>query len=117
MTKLKTLLVSSLICLASGLTACQTLDIPDISPGITLPASGDGWRYSTLSNKEVTIPKAKWEEQKKKGIILFADDWSKLKITLLKNCLSNQCKATAGALDSLFYTIDDALKKIPTPKK
>jgi hypothetical protein len=114
MTRLKSLSASLLTCLLSG---CATVEIPDLNPGITLPASGNGYRYTTLSNKETTIPKVKWDEERKKGIILFADDWAKLKIVLLKNCLSNRCKSTAGALDSLFYSIDDALKKIPKPKK
>lgn len=102
--------VSLLICLSS----CASVEIPDIRPGITLPASGDGYRYSTLSNKEERIPKVQWDEEKKRGIILFSDDWAKLKYTLLKNCLTNKCKSTAGALDSLFYAIDDALKQLPS---
>lgn len=86
------------------------VEIPDISPGVTLPASGDGYQIGTLSQKETRIPKAEWDEKRKRGIILFSDDWAKLKFTLLKNCISNPCKQTVGALDDLFIAIDDAIK-------
>lgn len=92
------------------------MEIPDINAYVTLPASEDGYGVSTLSRKEVRIPKAQWEQKRKRGIILFSEDWAKLKFTLLKNCVANQCKQTVGALDGLFYSIDDALKKVPNIK-
>lgn len=92
------------------------MEIPDITPHITLPASGDGYGITTVSHKEVRIPKTEWDDMRKRGIILLSDDWAKLKYTLLKNCLSNDCKQTVGALDGLFYAIDDALNTIQRNK-
>lgn len=92
------------------------VEIPDITPRITLPASGDGFGITTVTRKESRIPKEKWAEMQKRGIILLSDDWAKLKFTLLKNCLTNECKQTVGALDGLFYAIDDALKTIQVKK-
>lgn len=87
------------------------MEIPDINAYVTLPASEDGYGVSTLSRKEVRIPKAQWEQKRKRGIILFSEDWAKLKFTLLKSCISNACTQSVGKLDSLFYTIDEALKR------
>lgn len=112
MTKLKLLFASSLICLATS--SCATVDIPDLNPGVTLPYFKEGYRYTTLSNVETTVPAAEWNMIVARSIVLTAEDWQKLKFVLLKNCLTNKCKATAGALDSLFYAIDDALKQLPS---
>lgn len=109
---LRSLLLS--VSLLTCLSSCASVEIPNLRPGITLPASGDGYRYSTLTNEEERIPKEEWGPKRDRGIILFSDDWAKLKYVLLKNCLTNKCKSTAGALDSLFYAIDDALKQLPS---
>lgn len=114
MKKLKKLFASLLICLATS--SCAHVEIPDIAPGVTLPGNGTGFQRTTITDVEIETPAHIWKEKIKRGIILFSDDWAKLKKTLLKNCLSNQCKSTVGALDGLFYTIDDALNKIPSPK-
>lgn len=108
---IKSLLLTTALAL---LASCATTDIPDIYTYVTLPVSGDGHGITTLSHQQVRIPKEQWDEIKKRGIILFSEDWARIKHTLAKNCLSNQCKQSIGALDSLFYAIDDALKKIPT---
>ena len=105
----------SLLCASLLTSACASVELPDIKAYVTLPASEDGYGVSTLSRKEVRIPKAEWEQKRKRGIILFSEDWAKLKFTLLKNCMAAQCKQTVGALDGLFYSIDDALKKLPKP--
>ncbi len=106
--------VSSMLFVASLISACAgTFELPDVSPGITLPASGDGFQRSTLTGKEIRTPAPEWREKTKRGIILFSDDWAKLKYTLLKNCITNECKQSVGALDGLFYAIDGALKQIP----
>lgn len=76
---------------------------------MTLPYSEDGYRIGTLTQKETRIPKAEWEEKKKRGIIIFSEDWQKLKFSFLKNCITNPCKQTVGALDELFIAIDKAL--------
>ncbi len=94
------------------MVSCSTIEIPDIHPGITLPASGDGYQIGTVSHDEIRTPADQWHEKTKRGIILFSDDWAKLKFTLLKNCLANDCKQSVGALDNLFYAIDNALKEI-----
>lgn len=79
---------------------------------MVLPASGDCFVVNTITWEERTIPKDLCLLENKRGIILLSDDWAKLKFTLLKNCLSMQCKQTVGALDGLFAAVDEALKKI-----
>lgn len=100
-----------LIILAFTLQACSTIEIPDFKAHITLPASGDGYYVKTVSDDEGRIPKATWEIVRKRGIILLPEDWAILKYTILKNCLSNECKDTVGIFDDLFYVIDKGLKQ------
>ncbi len=95
---------------------CATVEIPNIKTYVTLPYSGDGHSIETLTHKEDRIPKAEWEEKRKRGIILFSEDWQKLKFTLLKNCEMNECKQSVGALDGLFQALDDALGSMPGVK-
>jgi hypothetical protein len=95
-----------------AISGCASIEIPDIRPHITLPASGDGYSISTVSHEKTRIPKLEWDEKKKRGIVIFSEDWQKLRFTLLKNCLTNQCKTAVGRLDELFLTIDNALQKV-----
>ena len=44
-------------------------------------------------------------------IILFSKDWAKLRFTIVKNCLTMDCKNAVGALDFLFEAADRAAKK------
>lgn len=118
-------LLAALYALAA-LTSCSaTTTIPQIHPTITLPASGDGFWVSTVATpqgpNEGTIPKAQWEIQRKRTIDLSSDDWQVLRTFLIRNCLTQACKYMVGTFDTLFYTIDEALKKmqslpIPGPK-
>lgn len=103
------LLTSSLL-----LVNCSSVyEIPDFNTYVTLPYSGDGYSISTVTHKTNRIPAAQWELQRRKGIVLLSADWEKLKFSLAKNCLSNPCKQTIGALDSLFITIDQSLQQLP----
>ncbi len=104
---LLTLSVSSLL-----LVGCAQVEIPDFKAHITLPASGDGYWVKTVSTDEGRIPKEQWETTRKRGIIILSEDWQILRKTLLKNCLTMDCKQAVGAFDGLFNTLDDALKKI-----
>lgn len=97
------------------MASCATIEIPELHPGITLPASGDGFQVNTITGRAKLIPAAEWQKQLPRGIIMFSDDWAKLKFTLLKNCLENTCTQAVGALDTLFQTIDEALRKLPLP--
>lgn len=92
---------------------CATIEIPDIKPGIVLPASGDLYQISTISHKETRTLAEDAKNKIPRAILLFSDDWAKLKFTLLKNCIANECKQTVGTLDNLFIVIDNALKQIP----
>lgn len=92
-------------------SGCSHVKIPDFKAHITLPASGDGYWIKTVSNEEGRIPKAKWDELKKRGIVILSEDWQILRRVVMKNCLMNKsCQDTVGAFDSLFYSIDEALK-------
>lgn len=93
--------------------SCSTVRIPDFRAYITLPASGDGYWVQTVSNKEGRVPKAEWDEKKKRGIVLLSEDWQKLRSTVVRNCLSNDCKDTVGAFDELFQTLDTTVPLIP----
>jgi hypothetical protein len=92
-------------------SGCATVQIPDFRAHITLPASGDGYYVNTISKQEGRIPKLEWDEKKKRGIVLLSEDWAKLKMVVIKNCLNNRsCKDTVGVFDDLFKTIDAALE-------
>lgn len=95
--------------------SCAQVQIPELHPGITLPASGDGFTVDTVTGATQTIPAAQWQQKLPRGIVLFSDDWQILKTTLLNNCMDNTCTQAVGALDSLFQAIDQALRKIPVP--
>ena len=97
-------------------TGCATVRIPDFKAYITLPASGDGYWIQTVSTGEGRIPKAEWEVTKRRGIVILSEDWAILKNTVMKNCLTNQCKDTVGAFDNLFNAVDSALKATQSAK-
>lgn len=92
--------------------SCTTVEIPNLYPEITLPASGDCYARGTLDRKKIRIPKAECEKRSKRAIKLYSEDWHQLRYILLKNCIMNQCKQTVGALDELFQTLDDAAARI-----
>ena len=98
---------------------CSSLEIPDFKAHITLPASQDGFWVKTVSADEGTIPKDEWAKtlKTKPHIILFSEDWAILRFTLLKACLSLECKDAVGLFDDLFYTFDSALLKLKKIKK
>jgi hypothetical protein len=106
MNLLKLLFVASVV-------GCASVEIPDFKAHITLPASQDGFYVKTVSDEEGTIPAAEWKKTlaEKAHIILFSEDWSILRFTILKNCLTMDCQQSVGALDFLFETVDSALKK------
>ena len=102
------LLGSSLV-----ISACASVQLPEIRPGVTLPASKDGFRVNTIKEEEETIPAVDWKKKldTEPYIIIFSEDWATMKFVLLKNCLTMECKQTVGTLDYLFETVDSALKK------
>ena len=92
-------------------SGCASVDIPEFKAHVTLPASGNGFWVKTVSGQEGEIPKEQWDKLKKRGIVILSEDWAILRNTLLKNCLSNDCKDAVGIFDNLFYSIDQALAK------
>lgn len=98
------------------LTSCATVRIPDFKVHITLPASEDGYWVKTISNEEGRIPKADWAVKKKRGLVILSEDWAVLRYTLMKNCLTNDCKDTVGVFDGLFIKLDAALKATQSHK-
>jgi hypothetical protein len=97
---------------SASLVRCASVELPDLKPHITLPASQEGFWVSTLTDEEGSVPYLEWRSKLRREphIILFSDDWAKLRFTILKNCMSMDCKQAVGALDDLFYTFDAALK-------
>lgn len=100
----------------ASLSGCGSMPIADFKAHITLPASGDGYWVKTVSPEEGRIPMAEWKEKIKRGIIILREDWEIFRNVSLKNCLSNAaCKSVIGTFDGLFYSVDEALKKVPKP--
>lgn len=97
------------------LVSCAEVQIPELHPGITLPASHNGIQVDTITGVVTVIPADEWAKKLPKGIILFAEDWVTLKTVTLNNCMQNSCAQAVGVLDSLFQTIDQALKNLPRP--
>ncbi len=94
------------------LVGCASIEIPDFKAHITLPASGDGYWVKTVSTDEGRIPKEEWDVTRKRGIVILSEDWTILRYTILKNCLTMECKQAVGTFDNLFHTLGEALKKI-----
>jgi len=113
------MLLSALAALAFLTSGCAgTTTIPDFRSHITLPASEDGYYVASVANgdkahDEGRIPKAEWEQKRKRGLIILPDGWAVLREFLLKNCLMNKCKLMVGTFDDLFIKLDNALKKVP----
>ena len=95
-------------------TSCASVEIPKFRAHITLPASGDGYYVETASVDEGRIPKKEWDVIKRRGIIVLPEGWSVLRNTILKNCLTMECKDAVGTFDYLFESIDNALRLMPT---
>lgn len=93
-------------------SGCATYQVPDFKAYLTLPASEDGFGISTISRKEVRIPKAQWNELKKRGIVLLSEDYAVLKKSIRQNCSMRQCTQLIGYFDELFLTLDGALNKV-----
>lgn len=95
-----------------SLSACQSFQITDIEPTVTLPASGDCYSVSVLTHKKKRTPKTECEEMKKRAIFLTQKDWQKQRYDVQKNCQLAQCKQLVGAFDELFLVIDAGLRAV-----
>lgn len=98
------------------MVGCASVEVPNFKAHITLPASGNGFWVKTVSEQEGEIMKSVWEEKRKRGVIILPEDWSILRFTILKNCLTMECKEAVGTFDNLFQTLDAALKKVNKKK-
>lgn len=112
--KLSKQLASSLLLVAS-LSGCSTYQTSDWKAWITLPASEDCMGFSVMSGREVRLPAASSECQKKKlrSVWIDYESYKMLRQDIQINCQLNQCKQITGAFDSMFLVIDSALQKIP----
>lgn len=102
-----------LIALCLILVSCGGMEIADIGPMVTLPASGDCYRVTVLSKVKTRFPKEQCDEIKKRGVVLTSEDWKKQRISIQKSCQLTKCKQLIGVFDNLFQVIDGALQKIP----
>lgn len=107
---LKQLIALFLISTSFG---CGTFQIADIGPMVTLPASGDCYQVTVLSQKKTRYPKLKCDDIKRRGIVITSEDWKKQKVSIQKNCQLAQCKQLVGVFDNLFLVIDQGLQKVP----
>jgi len=107
---IKLLLTASLLI---SLNSCKSFEIADITPMVTLPASGDCYGLSVLTQVRKRMPKPQCDELKKRGIIITLADWQKQRFSIQKNCQMAKCKQLVGAFDSLFLMIDEGLQKVP----
>jgi len=105
------LLTSFFLMLALG--SCGSMEVADVRPTITLPASKDCYGVTTVSLKKTRIPKAECDEMKKRAVFMTSEDWKKQKVSILKNCQLKKCKDIVGVFDHLFQVIDEALQKLP----
>ena len=94
------------------LANCASLNLPDVCPMITLPASGDGYCKTTVTQKPWRLPKKVWDKEKGKTLHLTASDWAQIKKILLKQCASQNCKQSISSVDELFLGLDSALESI-----
>lgn len=99
-----------------SLSACGSIEIADIGPMVTLPASGDCYQVTVLTHKKTRFPKKQCDDIKRRGVVLTSEDWQKQRLSIQKNCQLTQCKQLVGAFDQLFLTIDSALKQLPAAK-
>lgn len=106
----------TMLFLTLSLSSCSTLEVADVGPMVTLPASKDCYRVTTLTVVKTRIPKAECDEIKKRAVFFTTEDWRKQKTSILKNCQMKKCKDIVGVFDHLFLTIDEMLQKIPTVK-
>lgn len=113
--KLLKLLVSLLLLTSLVNCSSRTLQTSDWQAGITLPASQDCYLFNVMSRTETRIPAnhPACIEKKERSIWLDFDSYRQLRRDITVNCYVSQCKQITGALDSLFLSIDQALKKIP----
>jgi len=111
MTKLLKPLIG--FCLTVSLASCANFEIADVRPMVTLPASGECYGITALTQKKIRISKPQCDEIKKRAIFITSEDWRAQRVSIQKNCQYAKCKQLIGAFDELFLTIDRALKKIP----
>lgn len=110
--KLSKLLIVLYLTAVSLLSACAgKLQVSDIGPTVTLPASQDCYRVRVISHQKTRIPKKECDELKKRAVFLIQDDWQRQRYDIQKNCQLTQCKQLVGAMDALFQAIDIGLKK------
>lgn len=96
------------------LASCTSLEMANIEPKVTLPASQNCYAVEVLTKKERIIPKAECDEIKKRAIFITSEDWKKLRGTNQKNCIrSRKCVEIRGAFDSLFMVIDEGFRQLP----
>lgn len=97
---------------------CTTFKASDWQASITLPASQDCYSFHVMSGKEQRIPADDpvCIRKKARAIWLDAENYKMLRRDIQSNCQLAKCKQITGAFDSLFLTIDEALKKIPVTK-
>lgn len=108
--QIKLLLMASLLI---SLSSCKSFEIADVTPMVTLPASGDCYGLSVLTQVRKRIPKQQCDELKKRGVFFTLEDYQKQRFSIQKNCQMAKCKQLVGAFDSLFLMIDEGLQKVP----
>lgn len=96
----------------SHLSCQNALKISDISPGVTLPYSGNCFQVSTLTGKVKETPKAECDKIKAKSLFITTEDYKKLRKDTQNNCAaSKSCTQITTPMDELMLLIDSGLDK------
>ena len=96
-------------------SGCTTFKTSDWAASITLPASLDCYSFHVMSGKEIRLPADSPEciEKKLKSVWIDLESYKMLRKDIQDNCQLAKCKQIQGAFDTLFFTIDAGLSKIP----
>ena len=90
-----------------SLSNCAT-EIPDIWVNTYDPYSDTCYGATTVSGKERDLPPLEC----RRGVIIFSEDYAKLKKSMYKNCINSKCKQSVEVVDQLFIAIDTAFDEV-----
>lgn len=100
---LKLLFASSL-----ALVSCASVEIPEFKAHVVNPYEQNCYGVNVITLEDEVLPKAACY----RGVVLFSEDYAKIKKAFYKSCLNAKCKQSVEVLDQLFITIDKAVAEV-----